>query len=176
MTKLSESQLIVLSAAAARDDKRLLPLPGNIRGDAALNVMDSLIRRGLADLNPAAGAEQVRISRAGLKAIGVEPEDEALADPVQAEAEPTAKSKRRRKKASTTQAYGERTTRPGTKQALMVELLMRPEGATIAQIAEATGWQPHTVRGAMSGTLKKRLGLEVTSGKVEGAERVYRIA
>jgi hypothetical protein len=51
----------------------------------------------------------------------------------------------------------------------------RPDGATIAQIVEATGWQPHTVRGAFAGALKKKLGLEVTSEKVEGGERVYRI-
>ena len=66
-------------------------------------------------------------------------------------------------------------TREGSKQALLVEMLKRPEGATIAQIVEATGWQPHTVRGAFAGALKKRLGLTVTSEKVEGT-RVYHIA
>ena len=55
-------------------------------------------------------------------------------------------------------------------------MLKRPEGATIAQIVEATGWQPHTVRGAFAGALKKRLGLTVTSEKVESGGRVYRIA
>ena len=48
-------------------------------------------------------------------------------------------------------------------------MLRRKEGATIAQIVEATGWQPHTVRGAFAGALKKKLGLTVTSEKVEGA-------
>ena len=51
-------------------------------------------------------------------------------------------------------------TRAGTKQALLVEMLRRPEGATIDEIVAATGWQPHTVRGAFAGALKKRLGLE----------------
>ena len=55
-------------------------------------------------------------------------------------------------------------------------MLRRAEGATIAQIVEATGWQPHTVRGALAGALKKRLGLDVASEKVEGRGRVYRIA
>ena len=55
-------------------------------------------------------------------------------------------------------------------------MLRRKEGATIAQIVAATGWQPHTVRGAFAGALKKKLGLTVTSEKVEGGERVYRIA
>ena len=67
-------------------------------------------------------------------------------------------------------------TREGTKQALLVGMLGRAEGATIAQIVAATGWQPHTVRGAFAGALKKRLGLTVVSDKVEGRGRVYRIA
>ncbi|HYN64858.1 MAG TPA: DUF3489 domain-containing protein, partial [Candidatus Limnocylindrales bacterium] len=67
-------------------------------------------------------------------------------------------------------------TREGSKQALLVDMLKRPEGTTIAQIVEATGWRPHTVRGAFAGALKKKLGLSVTSEKVEGGERVYRLA
>ena len=54
-------------------------------------------------------------------------------------------------------------------------MLQRPEGATIAEVVEATGWQPHTVRGALAGALKKRLGLTIGSEKVEGRGRVYRI-
>jgi hypothetical protein len=65
--------------------------------------------------------------------------------------------------------------RNGTKQALMIEMLRRPEGATVEQIAEATAWQNHSVRGAMAGALKKKLGLEVTSKKVEGRGRVYKL-
>ena len=65
--------------------------------------------------------------------------------------------------------------REGTKQAVLVEMLRRPKGATIAEIVEATGWQAHTVRGAFAGALKKRLGLTVTSEKVAGKERVYRL-
>jgi hypothetical protein len=55
-------------------------------------------------------------------------------------------------------------------------MLKRPEGATIEQIVAATGWQPHTVRGAFAGALKKRLGITVNSEKVDGRGRVYRIA
>ena len=69
-----------------------------------------------------------------------------------------------------------RKTRDDTKQAQLIAMLRRKEGATIAQIVAATGWQPHTVRGAFAGALKKKLGLTVTSEKVEGGERVYRIA
>ena len=62
-----------------------------------------------------------------------------------------------------------------TKQQIMIDLLHRPEGASIEEIIAATEWQSHTVRGAMSGALKKKLGLEITSKKVEGLGRVYRI-
>ncbi len=66
--------------------------------------------------------------------------------------------------------------REGTKQAKLIEMLRRPEGATIAQVVDATGWQAHTVRGAMAGALKKRLGLAIISAKPNQGERVYRIA
>ena len=65
--------------------------------------------------------------------------------------------------------------REGTKQARLIAMLRRTEGATIAEIVEATSWQPHTVRGALAGALKKRLGLTITSEKVEGRGRVYRM-
>ena len=63
-----------------------------------------------------------------------------------------------------------------TKQALMIDMLRRPEGATVEQIAEATAWARHTVRGAMAGALKKKLGLTITSEKTEGTARTYHIA
>jgi hypothetical protein len=57
----------------------------------------------------------------------------------------------------------------------MIEMLGRPEGATIAQLGEALGWQAHSVRGAISGALKRQLGLKVISDKDAGGERLYRI-
>ena len=65
--------------------------------------------------------------------------------------------------------------RPGTKQALLIDLLKRKKGATIEEIVEATGWQAHSVRGAISGALKKKLGLTVTSERAEDRGRTYRI-
>lgn len=62
-----------------------------------------------------------------------------------------------------------------SKQARLIELLKRPNGATLAELVEATGWQAHSVRGAISGTLKKKLGLKVVTEKVEGCGRVYRL-
>jgi hypothetical protein len=56
----------------------------------------------------------------------------------------------------------------------MIDLMKRPEGATVEQIAKATGWQHHTIRGAISGALKKKLGLKVEATKEDGGT-VYRI-
>lgn len=88
-------------------------------------------------------------------------------------------SKATARKSRTTKAAA-RNTKPGTradsKQAKLVEMLKRTDGASIDEIAKAFGWQPHTVRGAIAGALKKKLGLDVTSEKVEGRRRVYRIA
>jgi hypothetical protein len=67
-------------------------------------------------------------------------------------------------------------TRETSKQATVINMLNRTEGATIDQICEATGWQPHTVRGAMAGALKKKLGLDIQSFKESGGARTYRIA
>ena len=67
-------------------------------------------------------------------------------------------------------------TRESSKQATVIAMLKRPDGASIPQICEATGWQSHTVRGTFAGALKKKLGLAITSSKDQGAERVYRLA
>ena len=66
-------------------------------------------------------------------------------------------------------------TRSGTKQATMIEMLQRPSSATIDELADTTRWQRHTVRGAISNALKKRLGLTITSSKDEGSRRHYQI-
>ena len=65
--------------------------------------------------------------------------------------------------------------RAGTKRARLVAMLEASEGASTAEIVAAFGWQPHTVRGAIAGALKKRLGLQVGSAAIEGRGRVYRI-
>ena len=67
-------------------------------------------------------------------------------------------------------------TRDNSKQAQVIAMLKRPEGATIEQICEATQWQAHTVRGTFAGAFKKKLGLEITSTKEAGGQRIYRVA
>ena len=65
--------------------------------------------------------------------------------------------------------------RDGSKAARVLELLKRPGGATSKELMKATGWQPHSVRGFLSGTVGKRMGLAVTSTKGEDGERSYSV-
>ena len=65
--------------------------------------------------------------------------------------------------------------RDGSKAAKILELLKRPDGATAKELMKATGWQPHSVRGFLSGTLRKKLGLTVNSTKGEDGERTYSV-
>lgn len=110
---------------------------------------------------------------AGLAAIGIEPEDAnpAPAGATDAPTEEPAPDAPTGPEA----APKARTPREGTNQAKLIEMLRRPDGATIEEIAAATRWQPHTIRGAFAGALKNKLGLEVTSEKVDGRGRCYRI-
>jgi Protein of unknown function (DUF3489) len=119
-------------------------------------------------------------------------EPEAPAEPAHAapEAKPAgrrarAKEAKVKAKPAKTAPAAKPTPRSGTKQAQMIELLKRPEGATVEQIAAATGWQKHTIRGAISGALKKKLGLTVEATRTrevgpnkagaKGSSTVYRI-
>lgn len=110
---------------------------------------------------------------AGLEAIGVVPADTERRGSVQTSPETPKRSKR---KAGSKSDPVPASVRPGTKLALLIAMLGRDGGATIPEIVAATGWQRHSVRGAISGTLKKKLGLAVASDTEEGRGRIYRIA
>ena len=92
----------------------------------------------------------------------------------------TARAKRTIKRATAKNAKGAAKTasspRTDSKQSQLIAMLKQPDGATIAEIAKALDWQPHTVRGAIAGALKKKLGLNVQSDKVDSRGRVYRLA
>jgi hypothetical protein len=172
MTKLTDTQRVILSAASQRTDRLALPLPKSLKGGAAHKVVNALVDKGLLKevkanrkLNDPVWRENddgqgltLIITDAGFAAIGIEIEPQKP------------KNQRPEPKPATT----ERKTREGTKQALVIEMLRRPEGATIPEIVEATDWQPHTIRGAMAGSLKKKLGLTITSEKDNQRGRVYR--
>ena len=77
---------------------------------------------------------------------------------------------------ATTKRTGKRAKpRPATKSECIIQLLKRPSGETMAGLQKSTGWQPHSIRGFLSGTLKKQMGLNVISEKVGDGERRYRI-
>ena len=187
MTKLTETQTIILSAGAQRADNIALPLPKGLAGAAAkmavnrmvalgwLQEVDANIRRGeplWRETGDGHGTTLV-VTDAGLLAIGIEPVDanatstgalgaptEELASCPTTGATPTPKA---------------HTQREGTKQSTLIAMLRAPEGATMEAIIAATGWQAHSARGALSGALKKRLGLNVTSETEDQRGRVYRI-
>lgn len=188
--KLTDSQLVILSGAAKRDDGSILPLPKSVKlnkGAATLVLKSLLKHKFVAEEYAASGEETWRegedgrrfalsITAAGLKAIGVEPARERKAESAPAKAERKPRKADRKIAVASPKKQSKAGMREGTKLSLLVGLLKRKGGATIEEAANATGWQHHSVRGAISGALKKKLGLAVTSAPVAGRGRVYRIA
>ena len=179
MTYLSDAGRVVLGNAAQRDDLSVLPLPETLRikGGAVKNVLAGLSKRGLIR-EVQSQPQQFVITRDGMIRIGVEPDHEGVA-PEAAETEAADVGADAGTVAPTP------TMRPGTKQALLIDLLKRPEGATAEQIAERTGWRHHTIRGAIAGALKRKLGLTIEATRVrkvgpnqtgaKGSTTIYRI-
>ena len=202
--QLSPSQQLILNHAAQTTDGKLDWFPDTIKGGARKKVLDSLLNRALitrlgddwfitaegydalglphrAPITLAAldtvstnaeaakhGASQVLADEIGGEdptdaeinaSNDIDPEIEAAVTAIEAKACVEMKPPR---------------TRENSKQARVIAMLKRPEGATIAQICEATNWQAHTVRGTFAGAFKKKLGLDISSAKGDG-DRVYRI-
>ena len=119
------------------------------------------------------------ITDACLQAIDGEPAGDSSKQSTPTKTQPRQRRRRAERKPCGAEPNGRTSpavVRPGTKQALLIDLLKRKKGATIEEIVAATGWQPHSVRGAISGTLKKKLGLKVNSEKPSDGPRRYRIA
>ncbi len=192
MAKLTDTQLVILSAAAQRKDRAVLPLPKSLKtkGAAVTKTLDGLRKKGLLEEKPASretaawrqGKDGRRkmlvITDAGRQAIDGEPVGDPGKQPTRAKAQTKKPRGGTVQKPAAPKSKSKQSlpaVRPGTKQALLIDLLKRKTGATIDEIIEATGWQAHSVRGAISGALKKKLGLAVSSEKVDGRGRVYRI-
>lgn len=187
MIKLSDTQALILSAAAQRPEHIALPLPDSLRGGAAAKVVATMIAKGLlqeVDANLRRGEPVWRetgdghgvtlvATDMGLAAIGIETEDANTAPAGGTDAPTEGPATGILTESKATPKAG--TPRTGTKQAKLIEMLRAEGGATIEEITAATGWQSHTVRGAMAGALKKKLELEVTSEKVENRGRVYKL-
>lgn len=219
--KLTDSQLVILSAAAARDNGTVLPLPPSLtlnKGAARL-VLESLVRKSLAAEIAASRDDAVWrvddnderltliITDQGLTALGldgaasrggcatsaeapegapgahgaVKPSNDCLTQsqmagsPGTGENAPafhtsdTAASAQNTKRPSTSSSSASAGFRSGSKQALVVDMIRRNNGATIDELVTATGWQPHTVRAALSSSRKR--GVAVTSDRTGGVTR-----
>ncbi len=194
MSELSDTQLIILSAACAREDRRVLPLPKSHRGGAAKKVIDALIAKDLIEeieanvvhgdlvwrgagdgrsltLVAAASADAV-LDGSAIGTARVAPQRATKASTGRKVAKAQSKDPKPRN-ATATLANGK--TRDGTKQARLIAMLKRAKGASITEIAEAFGWQHHTVRGALAGALKNKLGLAIASEPHKVRGRIYRI-
>ena len=146
--KLTDTQALILNTAIQSSGGQLSWFPDNLKGGARDKVLGSLLRQGLIQID----GESHRVTDLAYETLGLAVPP-ALAEPIKAAPR----------------------TRENTKQAQIIAMLQRPEGATISQIVEVTGWQPHTVRGTFAGAFKKKLGLTLSSSKDEHGQRVYQI-
>lgn len=146
---LTDTQALILNTAIQSSGGQLSWFPDNLKGGARDKVLGSLLRQGLIQID----GESHRVTDLAYEALEL-PVPPASIEPIKAAPR----------------------TRENTKQAQIIAMLQRPEGATISQIVEVTGWQPHTVRGTLAGVFKRKLGLTLSSSKDEHGQCVYRVA
>jgi hypothetical protein len=187
MPQLSDSQLVVLTAACQRPDRCVFPVTARLKGNAAGNVLKSLLNKGLIKEARAKrddtvwrhddtrGRMTLVATNAAFAALGIDPREAPAEEETESAGEAADSLKTPGKAKSRASRTAAPRTRADSKQAQLIAMLRRAKGATIDEIVEALEWQPHTVRGAIAGALKKKLGLEVTSEKDEKRGRVYRV-
>ena len=156
---LSNTQYDILEHAIDDSDGQIIWFPDNVKGGARHKVIQGLLNKALITRD---GNDNWNVTAEGYVALGRDKPAPAVIHPAPPLEAAVAPDKPR--------------TRANSKQATVIHMLQRPEGATITQICSATGWQSHTVRGTFAGAFKKKLGLNLTSDKADGGERIYRIA
>lgn len=217
MPKLSDQQLVLLSAAAQRND-RMIALPPDAVAGTVVKLFKPLLKQGLAEEMPARNGHAVfrrdrngdafalRITQAGLAAIGIDPAEteeahettperagnqsissfqEAAAKKPRGKSRKAARPKSRAPAPSTSSAskkggaHAANKNRPardgkpkaGSKQAILIGLLQRKQGADIDAIVKATDWLPHTGRAVISGL--RKAGYKIDVQRKEGGKAVY---
>jgi Protein of unknown function (DUF3489) len=190
MAKFTDTQLMVLSAAGARDDG-IAVVPAKMNGAAASKVGASLVTRKLMrEVRSKPGMPvwqkgeddrpiSLMITRTGRDAIGVE-ENAPGEAPRPFSAQSEEKGARTLEKPSRDRFgdkdltdVGATSPRSGTKLALVIEMLCAKKGATLDMLIGATGWLPHTTRAALTGLRKRGFSIERTREK--GSDSIYRI-
>jgi hypothetical protein len=183
--KLTDAQLVMLSAAAERGDL-CLTAPDKLKGAILTKVGEKLVRLGFVrDVRAKAGTPvwrrddvgqgySLKLTAAGLKAIEVDDGSESAPAPREG---PRPQPSPHTTRANGSGVVGEHATtltpRAGSKLAEVIRLLQRSEGATILNLIEATGWLQQTTRAALTG-LRKR-GYPVARERVDGGDSLYRI-
>jgi DNA-binding MarR family transcriptional regulator len=195
--RLTETQWMILSAASQRDDHCAM-LPPRLRGGAAQRVVKKLLDLGLVEAVRTRGDVPVwrreddgcplalRLTSRGLERIQalrceVGPKEQARVLEQEVGAARTEEKvfshrgrARRRSGLEAVAGPPASGARAGFKQARVISMLQRPEGATVPAIMAVTGWQPHSVRGFFSGVVRRKLGLKLVSDKASD-QRLYRI-
>lgn len=174
--KLSDTQLVILNAAATREDRALCPVPDSVKakGKVLARSLAGLIDRGLAEEVESVPAEQawrtdeddrpigLAITDAGLAAIGIgAAENGSDGSATDTEGEPGAPTS------------DQRPPKPESKTAKLIERLSAADGATLDDLTAAFGWLPHSARAALTG-LRKR-GYTVEREKRDDGTSVYRL-
>ena len=178
--KLTDTQREVLEHAADQPNGCITWFPDNVKGGARQKVISGLFNKALITSN---GGQDWFVAAEGYDALGrarptpaaIHPDPEVEAAVSAAEANWAQEKQDAAKHLLKVGVEGKPRTRENSKQAAVIQMLQRPEGATINQICAATGWQAHTVRGTFAGAFKKKLGLTITSEKPEGGDRIYRV-
>lgn len=183
MSKLSPTQERILKAAAKKPELDVRESMKSINNRAVYEkVLNAMLKNGMVVEGDQDGALIYLISDAGLAAVGKRPRRAAEKEPAESTAKAESEEQAEQSKSEASGApkkqkpKGEEAEPKTTKLQTIIDMLKRPEGATLKQMMDATGWQRHSLHGAMAGGLKKKQGLTINSSKEKGGERIYRIA